>query len=344
MKNTLKLIKNRKKDHLAMALSPKAQVGDTGFSKYSFVHNALPEINYDEIDTSTTFFGKKVNYPFFISCMTGGVLRGEMINMNLAKAAQKFNIGMGVGSQRIAIDHPQFKRIFRVREYAPDIPILANIGIAQLNYGFGLPEFQSCVDMIDADALVIHLNPIQEVIQPEGDRNWEGLLGKLQKIVAKLSVPVIAKEVGFGLSEDVVKHLYKIGIRIFDTAGWGGTSWALVEGLRGDADRGLGELFSNWGISTTDSILECKKVQKSVKEKITILGSGGIRNGVEIAKALAMGADLVGVAAPFARAGLVSEGEVEKLIERYAIELKTTMFGVGTKNIRDLKRIKLELV
>jgi isopentenyl-diphosphate delta-isomerase len=197
--------------------------------------------------------------------------------------------------------------------------------------------------MIDANALVVHINPIQEAIQPEGNRNWEGLLEKLEKIIDKLSVPVIAKEVGFGLSENVVSRLYKIGVRIFDTAGWGGTNWAIVEGFRGEADKSLGELFSNWGISTTDSILACKKIQSQVKDEITILGSGGIRSGVDMAKALALGADLVGVAAPFAKAGLESQGAVEKLIEKYATELKTAMFGVGAKDVKSLKRVKLQL-
>ena len=335
----LETIKKRKKDHLKFALSSISQVGDTGFSSYRFIHNALPEANFDEIDTSTEFLGKRVNFPFFISCMTGGVEKGGEINENLAKAAQKYKIPMGVGSQRIAIEHKDLEKLFKVRQYAPDIPLMANIGLVQLNYGYGLREFQKCVDMIGADALVVHINPIQEIIQPGGDRNWEKLLPKLAKIVRKLKVPVIAKEVGFGLSGDVVGWLYDVGIRIFDTAGWGGTNWALVEGFRGKADRELGELFSNWGIPTTESIKMCSEFK--TKRHITILGSGGIRSGIDIAKALVLGADLAGIAAPFAKAALVSTQEVERLIGRYAQELKVAMFGVGAKNIAELKKEKM---
>lgn len=336
----------RKKDHLKFALLPSSQTGDTGFSSYRFVHNSLPEIGFDEINTSTKFLGKKINYPFFISCMTGGLKEGKDINIGLAKAAQEFRVPLGVGSQRMAIENKELEGFFKIRKYAPDIPLLANIGLAQLNYGYGLKEFQKCVDMIGADALVVHINPIQEAIQPEGDRNWKGLLSKLEKIINELSVPVIAKEVGFGLSEDVVKRFYKVGVRVFDTAGWGGTNWAMVEGLRGKADKDLGELFSQWGIPTAGSIKMCvnfrSKVKgKSSKDKITILGSGGVRSGLDIAKALALGADLAGIATPFAKAALVSTGEVEKLIEKYAKELKVTMFGVGAKNISELKKIKL---
>lgn len=339
-------IEKRKKDHLKFALSDLSQVGDTGFSSYRFIHNALPEINFDDIDTSTEFLGKKVDFPFFISCMTGGVERGGAINKNLAKAAQKCNIPMGVGSQRIAIENKSLDSLFKVRKYGPDIPLMANIGLVQLNYGYGLKEFRKCVDMIGADALVVHINPIQEIIQPEGDINWEKLLPKLEKVVRKLKVPVIAKEVGFGLSEDVVKRLYNVGVRIFDTAGWGGTSWAMVEGLRGKADKNLGELFGNWGIPTTESIKMCANFKLKVKSQklkveIVILGSGGVRNGIDIAKALVLGADLVGIAAPFAKAALVSAKAVEELIEKYSMELKTSMFGMGAKNITELKEVKM---
>lgn len=336
----LEEIKKRKKDHLIHALSASARIGNTGFERYRFIHNALPEIDFSGIDTSATFLEKKVDYPFFISCMTGGIDKGKRINRNLAKAAQKYNIAMGVGSQRIAIEHPELEVLFKAREYAPDIPLMANVGLVQLNYGFALKEFQRCINMIKADALVVHINPIQEVIQPGGDRNWKGLLKKLAGFIEKLSVPVIAKEVGFGLSEDVVKRLYAIGVRYFDTAGWGGTNWAMVEGLRGKAGLELAKTFSEWGIPTSESIIMCAKLNeelvKNKREPITILGSGGIRSGLDMAKALALGADLVGVAAPFAKAALKSENNVEKLIENYAAELKVAMFGVGAENLERL--------
>lgn len=330
-----KQIEQRKKDHLKYALSDISQIGSSGFENYRFVHNALPETDFDNISTKTEFLGKEMKLPFFISCMTGGVSEGKKINRNLAAAAQKYKIAMGVGSQRASIEHPELEELFTAREVAPDIPLLANVGLVQLNYGFGLKEYQKCIDMIKADALVVHINPIQEIIQPEGDRNWSDLINKLARIIDKLSVPVIAKEVGFGLSEDVVRRLYKIGVRIFDTAGWGGTNWSMVEGLRGKADKELGKLFSTWGIPTTESIKMCKKV-KDEKKDITILGSGGVRNGIDMAKAISLGADLVGVATPFAKAALVSQEKVEKVIERYDMELKTAMFGVGSTNLRNL--------
>lgn len=341
MKGKFENIKKRKIEHLSITLDPSSQIGSTGFENYHFTHNALPEINFDEIDLSTTFLGKKVNYPFFISCMTGGVIEGKKLNRNLARAAQKHGIAMGVGSQRIAIEHPKLRDLFMAREDAPDIPIIANVGLVQLNYGFGKKEFQEIVDMIEADALAVHINPIQEVIQPEGDRNFKGLLTKLKDVLPKLSVPIIAKEVGFGLSADVIKKLYSVGVRIFDTAGWGGTNWAFVEGMRREGFENLGKLFSQWGIPTAESIVMANNLRKKFTEKITILGSGGIRNGIDIAKALALGSDLVGIAQPFAKAALVSQEEVEKLIERLAYELKVVMFGLGVKNIKELKNVKI---
>lgn len=199
--------------------------------------------------------------------------------------------------------------------------------------------------MIEADALVVHINPIQEIIQPEGDRNWSGLVAKLEEVVQKLSVPVVAKEVGFGLSEDAVKRLYQIGVRIFDTAGWGGTNWSYVEAMRGKADKDLGLLFSDWGIPTTQSIKVCsafRKTLKNNKPEIIILGSGGVRNGIQIAKALCLGADLAGLAGPFGKAAMQSSTKVDQLIGRLVLELKTAMFGVGASSIRDLKKISLQ--
>jgi isopentenyl-diphosphate delta-isomerase len=333
-------IEKRKKEHLKIAVSSASQTGDNGLSKYRFTHNALPEMDYNKIDIQVYFLTKKVLLPIFISCMTGEILEGGKLNKNLASAAQKYNIPFGVGSQRAAIEHPELAKFYEVRKYAPDIPILANIGLVQLNYGLGLSEFKKCVDMIQADALVVHINPIQEAIQPEGNRNFENLLPKLEKVVKGLKTPVIAKEVGCGLSYDVVKRLYNIGIKMFDTASWGGTSWPKVEGLRGNSDKSLGELFGEWGIPTAESIVACSEFRVKHKD-ITVLASGGIRNGVEIAKCLSLGADLVGIASPFAKAGLISQEEVEKLIEKYATELKITMFGVGAKNIKELKKIKL---
>ncbi|HSH00994.1 MAG TPA: type 2 isopentenyl-diphosphate Delta-isomerase [Anaerolineae bacterium] len=334
-------IQQRKIDHLKIALSDIVQVGDAGFGQYRLLHNALPEIDFDSIDMSTTFLGKKVNYPFFISCMTGGVGQGRKINRNLAKAAQKYGIAMGVGSQRAAIQYPELEDLFMAREVAPDIPLLANVGIVQLNYGFDVAEYQQIVDMIAADALVVHINPLQEIVQPEGDRDWSGLLPKLAKVVEKLSVPVIGKEVGFGLSDDVARRLHEVGVKIWDTAGWGGTNWSLVEGLRGKADQHIGELFSEWGIPTTESIKMCRGVADELGDgEVVILGSGGVKSGVDVAKGIALGADLVGLATPFGRAAVESSEAVEALIERLGLELRIGMFGVGAGNIEALRQAR----
>jgi len=332
-------IQSRKKDHLKLALSPEAQIGNPGFDCYHFIHNALPELNFDDIDLSTTFLGKKVSYPFFISCMSGGVKEGSLINKRLARAAQKHNIPMGVGSQRIAIEHPELEKHFQVRQFAPDIPLIANIGLIQLNYGYGLREFQKCIDMIGADALAVHLNPLQEAIQPEGDRNFHALLPKLKKILPKLNKPVIAKEVGNGLSESVARRLYHAGVRIIDTAGWGGTNWVYVEVMRKSIDqRNL--LFTSWGIPAAESIRQCAGL-KSKHSDLTILGSGGVRSGLDIAKAIALGADLVGIATPFAQAALESQSALDNLIARYAHELKLAMFAAAARNIKELQALKL---
>lgn len=339
--STLHDIKQRKKDHLRIALDEISQTGINGLEKYRFVHNALPEINFDDIDLSATFLGRKVNYPFFISCMTGGVAEGKKINRNLAKAAQKYGIAMGVGSQRAAIEHSELADLFMAREEAPAIPLIANVGLVQLNYGFTHKEFQKVIDMVDADALAVHINPIQEVIQPEGDRNFNNLLAPLKKLLPLLSKPVIAKEVGFGLSEDVIMRLYKTGIRMFDTAGWGGTSWAVVEGQRRPGWENVGQLFGEWGIPTAESIVMAQNVRQKVKEDIVLLGSGGIRNGIEIAKAIALGSDLVGLAQPFAIAAMESSESVEQLIERLGLELKIAMFGVGARSVKELQKVTL---
>lgn len=331
----------RKKEHLKLALSTQAQVGTNGLERYKFIHNSLPEIDFDKIDTSIVFLKKKVQYPFFISCMTGGILEGGKLNKNLSLAAEKYKICLGIGSQRAAIENPALEIFYNIRNYAPTIPILANVGLVQLNYGFKVKEFMRCVEMINADALVVHINPMQEAIQPEGNRNWEGLLKKLENIIASIKVPVIAKEVGFGMSSEVIQRLVNVGVSIIDTAGWGGTNWAIVEGLRGKADKELGELFSDWGISTADSIENFIIVKSLSKKKLTLLASGGIRNGVDIAKSISLGADLVGIATPFAQAGLKSKDAVNTLIERYSKELKTAMFGVGAQNMNKLHRVKL---
>lgn len=329
------LIVQRKVAHLDIVLSGRAEIGDAGFSKYKFIHNALPEINFDNIDLTTTFLGKNLKAPLLISCMTGGVEHGLTINRNLAETAQRLGIAMGVGSQRIGIVKPDLSSLFLARSVAPDILLFGNIGAVQLNYGFGLKEAKQAVKMIEADALVLHLNPIQEIVQPEGDHNFENLIPKIESLVKGLGVPIIVKEVGNGLSEDTARRLYAVGVKVVDTAGWGGTSWPIVEGIRGKREW-LGQAFGDWGIPTTESIIACKQV-KGLK----VIGSGGVRSGIDVAKAIALGADLVGIAAPFANQATKSAEAVQEYAEQVITELKLAMFGVGASSINELQKVKL---
>ncbi len=335
------LIQKRKREHLEISLSPEAQTGRTGFDSYRFIHNALPEIDFDEIDTSIEFLNKKLAFPFFISSMTGGVAEGERINKNLLGAAEKYGIAMGVGSQRAAIEKEELSHLFGRKSENSKALLFANVGAVQLNYGFSVEKYQRAIDMIEADALILHLNPIQEAVQAEGDRNFKNLLLRIGELVKKMTVPVIVKEVGFGISEDVCRRLFDVGVRIVDTAGWGGTSWSVVEGRRQEGNVSIGDLFGEWGIPTTESIKMCRKVAETSKERLIILASGGVRNGVDIAKSLALGADMVGLAAPFGKAALISQEAIEEVIVRLSRELKIAMFGVGAKNIAELKKIEL---
>jgi len=327
-------MRERKTDHLLICLKQDVEVGSTGFEKYRFVHQSLPEIDFKEVDTSVEFLSKKLSAPILISSMTGGTARAGRINRNLAKAAQKMGVAMGVGSQRIALENPRVVSTFQVRDVAPDIPLLANLGAVQLNYGYGFKECQQAVDMIKADALIFHLNPLQEAIQPEGNTDFANLLPKIEKVAKKLSVPVVVKEVGGGISEGVARRLYQAGVKIVDTAGWGGTSWAKIEGIR--AKNELGEAFSQWGIPTAESINQCRKVRG-----LKVIGSGGIRSGIEMAKAIALGADLTGLALPFLEPATKSARAVEKKIAQLTEELKIAMFSLGARNLKELKRAKL---
>ncbi len=337
-------VQKRKREHLEISLSPQAQTGTAGFDSYRFIHNALPEIDFDEIDISIEFLGKKLAFPFFISSMTGGVLEGEKINRSLLHVAEKYGMAMGVGSQRAAIEKPELSHLFAQKSFESKALLFANVGAVQLNYGFTVEKYQRAVEMIDADALILHLNPIQEAVQPEGDRNFKNLLPQISELVNKLSVPIIVKEVGFGISENVCKRLYDAGVRFIDVAGWGGTSWAVVEGRREGGSQQLGDLFGEWGIPTTESIRMCKNVSDFLAGKLTILASGGVRTGLDVAKAISLGAELVGLASPFGRAAMESEEAVEMVVKRLERELKTAMFGVGAKNIAALKAITLQKV
>jgi isopentenyl-diphosphate delta-isomerase len=267
--------------------------------------------------------------------MTGGTDAATRINRNLAIGAERAGIAVGVGSQRRALEDAGTAESFRIRRFAPSVPILANLGAVQLNYGCGLDECRAAVEMIEADALVFHLNPLQEAIQPEGQCNFSGLLDRMAEIARQLPVPVIAKEIGCGLSATVARQLADRGIRILDTAGLGGTTWARIEAARaGDPD--LGELFADWGIPTPDAIRRLRGVPG-----ITVIGSGGVRNGVDVAKAIALGADLAGMAYPFLRAAHDSADRAVEQALRTVRELRVCMFCVGARTLGELARATL---
>ncbi len=330
------MTQQRKKDHIQICLDRKVEFGDSGFDNYRFIHQSLPEINFNNIDLATSFLGKELSVPILISSLTGGTERAKKINRNLAKVAQEFNLAMAVGSQRVAIENPELEDTFDVRKYAPDIVLLGNLGAVQLNYNYGIEECEKAIEMIDADGLFFHLNPLQEAIQPEGDKNFSNLLEKIKKINEKLKKPILVKEVGTGISFQVAKALYDSGIRFIDVAGFGGTNWAIIESLRRKKDKELGKIFSNWGISTAESIVLCRQLKG-----LTIIGSGGIRTGIEIAKALALGADLVGIGLPLLEPATQSTQAVRKKLKNLIFQLKIAMFCVGAKNISEIKKVEL---
>ena len=329
------LDQDRKADHIRLALEERMQAGGSYFDDYTFSHVALPEIDRADLDTSVTFLGRTLRAPLLISCMTGGTEAAGRINRHLAIAAEATQIAIGVGSQRKALEDPSQTESFLVREFATSVPLLGNLGAVQLNYGFGVDECEQAVRMIGADALVFHLNALQEAIQPEGQCNLTALLPKMADVARQLSVPVVVKEVGCGISGAVAESLAKNGLRIIDTAGLGGTSWARIEAQRA-GDIPVGELFSNWGIPTPTSIEEVRRVPG-----VFLIGSGGVRSGVDAAKAIALGADLVGMAYPFLKVAVESPEAVIQKIEKTIEELKIAMFCVGAASLQALGQVKL---
>ena len=294
-----------------------------------------------EIDLSTEFLDKPLAAPILVSCMTGGTEQAAKINRNLAEAAEWTGVALGLGSQRKAIEDPSTAATFEVRNVAPTAPLLGNLGAVQLNYGMGVDECREAVEMIGADALAIHLNPLQEALQPEGQCNFKDLLPKIGTLVQELGVPIVVKEIGCGLSRQTARGLLDQGVRILDTAGTGGTSWARIEAARAD-DVEIGEIFAGWGVPTPESIYEIAELRRQEQlESLTLIGSGGVRTGIDVAKAIHLGADLVGLAQPFLKAALESADAVVRRIERVVRELKITMFCVGARNFEELRAVRL---
>lgn len=333
-------IDQRKADHIKINLEKDVRSAlTTGLENYRFVHEALPELDLDQVDTSLSLFGKQLNAPILISSMTGGTSDAETINLRLAEAAQEMKIAMGVGSQRAALERPEQAKTFQVRRAAPDILLFANLGAVQLNYGYGIDECRRAIDMIEADALIFHFNPLQEAVQDAGDTNFEGLAKKVEEVCRKLEIPVIAKEVGWGISERTAKLLADCGIQAIDVAGAGGTSWSQVEMHRAPDEftRELAATFVGWGIPTAESILNVKKAAP----EMTIFASGGLKDGLDIAKSIALGATLGGMAGQFLKAAAISTKSAVQMMKLTKRQIEVTMFAAGVGTLEDLQIGKL---
>ena len=325
------MVTGRKLDHIKISLKEDVQSRiKNGFDDITFVHRALPEIDRDEIDTSTEFFGKRVGAPIVIAGMTGGHEKASEINKNLALAAAELNIPMGVGSQRAAVEDEGLAPTYKVaRETAPDIFLIGNLGAVQFSEGYGINEARKAVEMIDANALAVHLNPLQEAIMPEGDTDFRGALEGLEKL-RDLDVPVIAKETGAGIAMEEAKLIEKTGAAGIDVGGLGGTSFSAVEYYR---RKGFETTFWDWGIPTAVSTIECIE-----STKLSIISTGGIRNGLEVAKALSIGAATCGIAQPLLAGAMKGKSEVLLILNKIIDELKTAMFLTGASTIEELRK------
>jgi isopentenyl-diphosphate delta-isomerase len=338
------LTESRKREHIETVLNANvaAKGVTTGFEMFAFEHCALPELDLDDIDLSTTVFGKYLRAPLLISSMTGGAENGGVINRRLAECAQELGLAMGLGSQRAAIEQAELADTYKVRDIAPDILLFANLGAVQLNYGYGVEQARRAVDMIDADALFIHLNPLQEAVQAEGDRNWRGILTKLEELIRKIEIPVVVKEIGNGISADLARRFISIGVAGIDVAGAGGTSWSEVEANRQSDPliRKVAHSFAGWGIPTVHSLVEVRREAGS----LPVFASGGLRTGIDIAKAIRLGATMCGVAAPALVAADEDTETVTKHVQCLIEELRISAFCTGAKNLRDLTRVPLRRV
>ena len=334
----------RKSNHIQICLKEDVQsrLITTGFEDIYFVHKALPEIERGKIDLSTTVFGHRFAVPLIVEAMTGGISKAAKINAAIASAVEELGIGMGIGSQRAAIEKPSLERTFSIaRKKAPTAFLIANIGGPQLVKGYGVKEARKAVDMMDADALAIHLNALQEVVQPEGETNFKGVVSKIGEIAQALDVPVIVKETGAGIAAEEAKLLASMKVAGIDVAGAGGTSWAAVEYHRAKKKRdefhqGLGEALWDWGIPTATSLIETLQ-----STSITVIASGGIRTGIDVAKALALGADLAGVAHPILLPATKGPDEVKSTLRVIIESLRNAMFLVGAESVSKLKKAPL---
>ncbi|MCL4377831.1 MAG: type 2 isopentenyl-diphosphate Delta-isomerase [Actinobacteria bacterium] len=336
----------RKKEHLDISLNHDVNYKkiSSGFDDYRFIHQAMPEIDLDAIDLSIEILDKKLDLPLMISPMVGGIEETGKINKDLAKAADICGIAMGVGSQRAGIEDPEMEKTYIIRDVAPDILLFSNLGAIQLNYGFGVEECIKSIEMIDSDCLILHLNPMQEAFQVKGNHNFANICSKIENICSSIKKPVIVREVGFGISYDAAKKLIKAGVSGIDVGGAGGTSWIEIEKMRSESGRfsNIAESFSEWGICTAESIKMVKSAIDEVNalrpsDKIYLIASGGIRTGIEAAKAIALGADMAGIALPILKEIKISVEKCVDFIKEIETGLRIAMFGIGASKISELK-------
>ncbi|MFA5077841.1 MAG: type 2 isopentenyl-diphosphate Delta-isomerase [Candidatus Micrarchaeia archaeon] len=322
------MIMRRKKNHVDLVARKKMQYLKTsGFEEVMLVHNALPEIDFEKISMRTEFLGKRLEAPLLIEAMTGGYEKGGMINRKLAHAAENTGVALGLGSQRAMVEEPSLRKTYYVKNIAPSVPIIANIGAYQLKE-YAINRIEGLVSAIEADALAVHLNPLQEIIQPEGDNDFTGILKAIEKTCERISVPVIAKETGAGISTSVAKMLKEAGVKYVDIAGSGGTSWSTIEYERGGGVPG----FSEWGIPTVPSIIANRGI-------VPLIASGGVRSGIDAAKAVALGAEIAGAAQPFLEAYM--KRKLEQRIDVWKEQLRVGMFLTGSKDVRALRKAKI---
>ncbi|NIK76018.1 isopentenyl-diphosphate delta-isomerase [Paenibacillus castaneae] len=335
----------RKGEHIRICLQEQVNsVGvETGLERYRFKHNALPELSFHEVKLDSEFFGRQLGTPLLVSSMTGGTDEAGAINRRLAAVAEARGWAIGLGSMRAAIENEELAASFSIRKDAPSVPVIANIGAVQFNYGFGVDACRRAVEIAEADALVLHLNSMQEVFQPEGDTDFRRLLPAIEQVCKSLSVPVGVKEVGWGIDADTAAVLSSVGVAFIDAAGAGGTSWSQVEKFRSNDSlrRQAAEAFADWGIPTAESIVE-------IRERLPdayVIASGGLRSGVDAAKSLALGANMAGfgrVLLPQAANGNsdLSLEQLFKQFERIEFELRTAMFGIGVGSVSELRQTK----
>ena len=327
---------NRKSDHIQIALNEEVEYCGltTGFERYGFVYEALPEISRSEVDTSVSLFGRQLSMPLIISSMTGGTEDGAKFNRIFAETAQRFGLAMGVGSQRVALENPELADTFRVRQFAPDILLFANLGAVQLNNGCDVDSCLRAIEMIDADALILHLNPLQECAQPGGNTNFRGLAKRIRQVCEGVGVPVIVKEVGHGISARTAEMLAEAGVDAIDVAGAGGMSWAKVESYRSGLSSST---LCEWGIPTVESLLAVRESAPNT----TLIASGGIRTGEDIAKSIALGAHATAMALLLLKAAAISSEALHGLIVQLREELVTVMFCTGARTIEELRLINI---